>query len=372
MTKQQYDIVLRKWGDWLSTLAIVVALGGSFVYLGPWLWFDVLYKEKEKETEIPPLASPPPSDELTISLNIDEKNLMGKNLWDEKFWDSLAEERKQMALLLDEAIFQNINLQSGIVKLARAVNGKSLVPDSVKVERVLPAIDENLLTEFSEGTWLLIESIGLRTEIQETQNIIAVMEAENNGEGKVDGTRLGVEVSREKLADDVEMATAAAVSASQLTATDEANMIEEAGGMKVAEALERGLERGVVRIPDFGRTGDRDLPMILAAHRFGFRWWWENDYARQHSFYYLPDLRPGDLVTIIDGGRRWYYEIYASSEGVKITDEKADLVLYTCKYLNSNQRYFQYARLIDPSLYGIYEGTTAEAGWETVLEMEKN
>lgn len=100
--------------------------------------------------------------------------------------------------------------------------------------------------------------------------------------------------------------------------------------------------------PDYGKPGDEyNLPIILAAHRFGWDWWWQTDYWKYHSFYNLPELEPGDMVEIIADQRKWIYEIYAGEQGEEITDYEANLILYTCKFLNSPLRHFRYARLIN-------------------------
>lgn len=107
---------------------------------------------------------------------------------------------------------------------------------------------------------------------------------------------------------------------------------------------EEALEKGVWWVPDFGKPGDgTGLPMIVAAHRFGWQWWWQTDYWKYNSFYLLPDTQPGDRVEIIVDHRKWEYEIYSGEEGDEITDYNADLILYTCKYLQSPIRHFRYA-----------------------------
>lgn len=111
---------------------------------------------------------------------------------------------------------------------------------------------------------------------------------------------------------------------------------------------EEALKTGVWMASEYGQAGaDNGLPIILAAHRFGWKWWWQTDYWKYNSFYNLPKIEPGDLVEIISDKRKWTYEIYAGEEGEKITDYEADIILYTCKFLNSPVRYFRYARLID-------------------------
>ncbi len=115
-----------------------------------------------------------------------------------------------------------------------------------------------------------------------------------------------------------------------------------------SEKSEESLMKGVWRVPDFGTPGERTEPMILAAHRYGYNWWWRGQYWRYHSFYLLPDLEPGDFIEVISHKRKYKYEIYAGEEGEEITDYNADLILYTCKFLNSPIRHFRYARLINP------------------------
>ncbi|EKE04830.1 MAG: hypothetical protein ACD_19C00431G0007 [uncultured bacterium] len=108
---------------------------------------------------------------------------------------------------------------------------------------------------------------------------------------------------------------------------------------------EDALKLGVWRVPDFGTPVDRNKPMILAAHRFGYLAW-TNIYRRKNSFFNLPRLKIGDLVEITYKQRRYVYEIYDESRGEEITDYTANLILYTCETLNSNIRIFKYARLL--------------------------
>lgn len=121
-----------------------------------------------------------------------------------------------------------------------------------------------------------------------------------------------------------------------------------------SEDPEESLVKGVWRAPDFGLPGDAKQPVILAAHRYGYNWWWKGEYWKYHSFYMLPDLEPGDLVEVIHDKRKYLYEIYSGEEGTEITDYNADMILYTCKFLTSDIRHFRYARLIDPSKYSDY------------------
>lgn len=113
---------------------------------------------------------------------------------------------------------------------------------------------------------------------------------------------------------------------------------------------EAALEKGVWLVPEFGRPGDTTQPTIMAAHRYGWKWWWQNDYWRLHSFYLLTETQPGDLIEVVNDQKKYVYEIYAVDEGDHISDYSADLILYTCKFLNSPVRYFRYAKLV-PQAY---------------------
>jgi hypothetical protein len=118
--------------------------------------------------------------------------------------------------------------------------------------------------------------------------------------------------------------------------------------LQPTENYEEALTTGIWLDPHFGRPGDRKVPMIVAGHRFGFQWWWQDDYWKYHSFYLLPDLEPGDKIEVISGQRKYSYEIYAGEEGSEITDYQADLIVYTCKFLDSPIRIFRYAKLVAP------------------------
>lgn len=109
------------------------------------------------------------------------------------------------------------------------------------------------------------------------------------------------------------------------------------------------LVKGAWMAPNYAKPGEGGLPIIIAAHRFGWDWWWQSDYWKYHSFYRLPETEPGTIVELISGKRKWTYEIYAGEEGESISDYDADLILYTCKHLSSPIRYVRYARLLDPN-----------------------
>ena len=106
------------------------------------------------------------------------------------------------------------------------------------------------------------------------------------------------------------------------------------------------LKKGVWRVSDFGSPYDRTKTTILAAHRYGYLAW-NNIFRRKNSFYNLPNLKIGDTVEIDWKQRKYVYEVYGQSEGEEINDYSANLILYTCKSLESPVRIFKYARLLE-------------------------
>ena len=111
------------------------------------------------------------------------------------------------------------------------------------------------------------------------------------------------------------------------------------------EDYEEVLKNGVWRAPDFGTPDKREKPTILVAHRYGYLRW-TNMFRRKNSFYNLTKLKKGDMIEIIWRQRKYVYAVYDESEGEKIEDYNADLILYTCRDLTSSIRIFKYAKLL--------------------------
>lgn len=109
----------------------------------------------------------------------------------------------------------------------------------------------------------------------------------------------------------------------------------------------KALRDGTWMVPDYGTPENGLVPIIVAAHRFGYINW-DNETRQRVSYYNLPQTKIGDRVEIVWGQRKYTYEIYGKAEGSKITDYSGDLILYTCKYFNSPIRIFRYARLVTP------------------------
>ncbi len=109
---------------------------------------------------------------------------------------------------------------------------------------------------------------------------------------------------------------------------------------------DEGLEEGIWIVPGFGTPEINDLPIIIAAHRFGYVYW-SSDFRQKSSFYNLPKLRVGDRVQIIWDQRSYEFEVYKVEDNTQITDYDADLILYTCRMYNSPVRVFRYLNRVN-------------------------
>jgi len=109
---------------------------------------------------------------------------------------------------------------------------------------------------------------------------------------------------------------------------------------------EEALKEGVWRVNDFGTPFNRESPTILTAHRYGYLSW-SVDFRLRHSFYNLPHLQNGDIIEIVWRQRKYVYAVYKEEEGDIISDYSADLILYTCRDLNSEVRIVKYAKLLE-------------------------
>lgn len=108
---------------------------------------------------------------------------------------------------------------------------------------------------------------------------------------------------------------------------------------------EQILKTGIWRVPDFGTPESNSMPIILAAHRWGYLDW-SAAFRKLNSFYSLPNLAVGDTIEIIWNQRPYEYKVYSIESGTKISEYKANLILYTCQLWNSPLRYFVYANRV--------------------------
>jgi len=126
-------------------------------------------------------------------------------------------------------------------------------------------------------------------------------------------------------------------------------VIEDVGinsPITLTKDYKKALTKGTWIVNDFGTPENNNLPIILAAHRFGYSSWGTKK-RNLISFYNLPKTGAGTKVKIYWNQREYIYEIYNGNVGTHITDYNADLILYTCKYYNSPERIFRYANRVD-------------------------
>lgn len=106
-----------------------------------------------------------------------------------------------------------------------------------------------------------------------------------------------------------------------------------------------GLKQGSWIVSNYGTPEKTELPIILASHRFGYSSW-GIEKRNKISYYNLPQTNENDTVLIYWNQREYKYRIYKAEESTYITDYRADLILYTCKFFNSPVRIFRYAERI--------------------------
>ncbi len=105
-----------------------------------------------------------------------------------------------------------------------------------------------------------------------------------------------------------------------------------------------GLDKGVWRMPDYGVPDNKDLPTILAAHRWGPDSA-SNDYRAKNLFLNLPELENGDVINITWNSKLYQYKVVFKEEQNYVT-RMADLILITCKFYHSQIRIIVYAQRI--------------------------
>jgi len=108
----------------------------------------------------------------------------------------------------------------------------------------------------------------------------------------------------------------------------------------------KGLLKGIWIVPNYGVPQANELPIIIAAHRYGYTSW-TSQFRYTSSFYNLPKIKEGDRVQIIWEQRLYEYEVYKTEDNTQITDYDADLILYTCRMYNSPIRVFRYLNRVN-------------------------
>lgn len=94
---------------------------------------------------------------------------------------------------------------------------------------------------------------------------------------------------------------------------------------------------------DFGgwvqSTSNDGIPNLIAVHRFG----WNTLSAEEKiklTLYHVNKLEKGDVVYIIWDKQLYTYEVYDITTGTNNPQNNVDLVIYTCKFLDTKERSF--------------------------------
>lgn len=108
---------------------------------------------------------------------------------------------------------------------------------------------------------------------------------------------------------------------------------------------EAALAQGVWRDPKYGTPDNNDIPIVLAAHRWGentFSW----DYRNRNLFTQFDQIKGGEIVSINWNNKVYKYQInkIETSDHVTKTD---DLIMYTCIDYYSSERIIVYATRIN-------------------------
>lgn len=119
------------------------------------------------------------------------------------------------------------------------------------------------------------------------------------------------------------------------------------GQIHEGEDWQNILKKGIWRAPGVATpTSDNQMPIILAAHRWGYLDW-SSSFRKLNSFYNLPKLAVGDTIKIIWEQREYEYKVYAVTTGTAIPEYNANLILYTCQLWNSPLRFFVLANRVN-------------------------
>lgn len=105
------------------------------------------------------------------------------------------------------------------------------------------------------------------------------------------------------------------------------------------------LDQGIYAYPEFNKYGHWEEPVILAGHHYNML---TSKKQNSQTFQNLDKVNIGDQVIITDNQKQWFYQIYKIEKATSITENEADLVMYTCIFWWDNDlRLFVYANLIN-------------------------
>ena len=105
------------------------------------------------------------------------------------------------------------------------------------------------------------------------------------------------------------------------------------------------LDQGVYLYPEYSNIGWSGETTVLAGHHFNMA---VTPERAAQTFQNLEQLKVGDIVQIVDDYKVWNYEIYKIEQATEITEDKPDLLAYSCIYWwDSKLRLFVYGRVIE-------------------------
>jgi len=94
---------------------------------------------------------------------------------------------------------------------------------------------------------------------------------------------------------------------------------------------------------DFGgwvqEINDEGIPNLIAVHRFGFNSLTAEEKVKQ-TLYHVNKLNEGDVIYLVWDKVLYEYEVKGIVSGVNNPEVKADLVIYTCRFVSSRDRFF--------------------------------
>lgn len=183
---------------------------------------------------------------------------------------------------------------------------------------------------FYPQIWYSIDSNATNTELVTIERQIQNLKEEDNKQSN----RVGSESDLPPLDESLPKENFIRISSIGV----DSKIVEESNAKK-------GLERGIWIVPEYGKPHSNELPIIIAAHRFGYVYW-SSEFRHKSSFYNLPKLKSGDRVQLIWQQRSYEYEVYKAEDNSQVTDYDADLILYTCRMYNSPVRVFRYLRRV--------------------------
>ena len=105
------------------------------------------------------------------------------------------------------------------------------------------------------------------------------------------------------------------------------------------------LSKGLYLYPEYAGIGEIGKTVIIAGHHYNMHM---SALESKKSFQNLDKVQVGDRIEIVDDYKIWTYEVYKVEQAKEVTEETADLILYTCVFWwDSELRLFVYGNLVE-------------------------